>query len=246
MRHLILTDIHGNIDALEAVLRDASGHYDEVVCCGDLVGYGASPAEVIEWVRQEAAFIVRGNHDRAIWEDGLKETFNLAAQAAINWSLQEIQPSDIEWLRQLPAGPVWHHDFGLAHGSPLDEDEYLAFTEDVIGLERVFERRLLFFGHTHIQGGWIWDRDGVQPAPAPSLRESQRVLDVNPDFYYLINPGSVGQPRDHDPRAAYAVWDSEHQLLTLRRVAYDVQAAQNRILAAGLPAYLAVRLANGR
>ena len=246
MRHLILTDIHGNIDALEAVLRDASGRYDEVVCCGDLVGYGASPAEVIEWVRQEAAYIVRGNHDRAVWEEGLKETFNLAAQAAIDWSLKAMHPADIEWLRQLPSGPLWPYDFGLAHGSPLDEDEYLAFVEDVVGLEQYFQRNLLFIGHTHVQGGWIWERDGVQPAPAPGPRESQRVLAVNPEFFYLINPGSVGQPRDHDPRAAYAVWDSHRQLLTLRRVAYDVRAAQRRILAAGLPASLAIRLAIGR
>jgi diadenosine tetraphosphatase ApaH/serine/threonine PP2A family protein phosphatase len=246
MRHLILTDIHGNIDALEAVLRDASGHYDEVVCCGDLVGYGASPAEVIEWVRQEAAFVVRGNHDRAVWEDGLKDTFNRAAHAAIEWCLKKLDPADIEWLRQLPTGPVWPYDFGLAHGSPLDEDEYLAFAEDVIGLERVFERRLLFFGHTHVQGGWIWEREGVQPAPAPGPRERQRVLQVHADIHHLINPGSVGQPRDHDPRAAYAVWDSESRLLTLRRVVYDIRSAQNRILAAGLPASLAMRLANGR
>ena len=150
MRHLILTDIHGNIDALEAVLRDASGRYDEVVCCGDLVGYGASPAEVIEWVRQEAAYIVRGNHDRAVWEEGLKETFNLAAQAAIEWCLKAIHPADIEWLRQLPCGPLWPYDFGLAHGSPLDEDEYLAFVEDVVGLEQHFQRNLLFIGHTHV------------------------------------------------------------------------------------------------
>jgi len=246
MRHLILTDIHGNIDALEAVLRDASGEYDEVVCCGDLVGYGASPTEVIEWVRQEAAFIVRGNHDRAVWEDGLKETFNLAAQAAIEWCLREIDPADIEWLRQLPAGPVWPYDFGLAHGSPLDEDEYIAFTEDIIGLERAFERSLLFFGHTHVQGGWIWGPGEIRPAPAPTARESQRVLEVIPDFFYMINPGSVGQPRDHDPRAAYAVWDSERQLLFLRRVSYDIRAAQKKIMAAGLPLSLATRLASGR
>ena len=246
MRHLILTDIHGNIDALEAVLRDASGEYDEVVCCGDLVGYGASPTEVIEWVRQEAAFIVRGNHDRAVWEDGLKETFNLAAQAAIEWCLREIDPADIEWLRQLPAGPVWPYDFGLAHGSPLDEDEYIAFTEDIIGLERAFERSLLFFGHTHVQGGWIWGQGEIRSAPAPTARESQRVLEVIPDFFHMINPGSVGQPRDHDPRAAYAVWDSERKLLFLRRVAYDIRAAQKKIMAAGLPLSLATRLASGR
>jgi len=246
MRHLILTDIHGNIDALEAVLRDASERYDDVVCCGDLVGYGASPVEVIEWVRQEATFIVRGNHDRAVWEDGLKETFNYAAQRAIEWCLEALNPADVDWLRQLPAGPVWPHDFGLAHGSPADEDEYLTFTNDIIGLERHFQCNLLFIGHTHIQGGWIWRHGGIHPAPVPGSQETQRVLDVKPDCLYLINPGSVGQPRDRDPRAAYAIWDSAHRLLTLRRVAYDIRAAQSRILRAGLPESLAVRLAAGR
>ena len=246
MRHLILTDIHGNIDALEAVLRDASNHYDEVVCCGDLVGYGASPAEVIEWVRQEASFIVRGNHDRAVWEEGLKETFNDAAKKAIEWCLVTLSPTDIEWLRQLPAGPIWPYDFGLAHGSPADEDEYLAFTADVTGLDRHFQSKLLFFGHTHIQGGWSWQRGGVLPLPVPTPRETQRVLDIDPDNLYLVNPGSVGQPRDRDPRAAYAIWDSGERLLTLRRVVYDIEAAQSRIVNAGLPESLAVRLAAGR
>jgi diadenosine tetraphosphatase ApaH/serine/threonine PP2A family protein phosphatase len=246
MRHLILTDIHGNIDALEAVLRDASGHYDEVVCCGDVVGYGASPAEVIDWVRLEASFIVRGNHDRAVWEYGLTETFNLAAQAAIEWCRKELHPDDIGWLRQLPAGPIWPFDFGLAHGSPRDEDEYISFQADLIGLDAHFQRNLLFIGHTHLQGGWIWEHGGMHPVAAPGPRESQRVLEVDPDCYYLINPGSVGQPRDRDPRAAYALWDSPRRLLTLRRVAYDVRAAQQKILAAGLPASLAMRLAAGR
>ena len=246
MRHLILTDIHGNIDALEAVLRDASGEYDEVVCCGDLVGYGAGPSAVIEWVRQEAAYIVRGNHDRAVWEEGLKETFNDAAQAAIDWCLSEIDPADIEWLSQLPAGPLWPYDFGLAHGSPRDEDEYIAYTHDIIGLEREFQRSLLFFGHTHLQGGWQWGPEGIRSVTGPTARESQKAQEVIPDFFYLINPGSVGQPRDRDPRAAYAVWDSERQLVFLRRVPYDIRAAQKRIMAAGLPLSLATRLASGR
>jgi len=246
MRHLILTDIHGNIDALEAVLRDASGRYDEVVCCGDLVGYGACPIEAIEWIRQEATCIVRGNHDRALWEDGLKETFNHAAQRAIEWCLEVLGPGDLEWLRELPAGPLWLDGFGLAHGSPADEDDYLTLTADVTGLDRYFEDKLLFFGHTHIQGGWSWQRGGIQPMSVPGARETQRVLDLDPDYLYLINPGSVGQPRDRDPRAAYAIWDSTDRLLTLRRVVYDIRAAQGRIRAAGLPDSLAVRLAAGR
>lgn len=246
MRHLILTDIHGNIDALEAVLRDAAGHYDDVVCCGDLVGYCANPAEVIDWVRQEATCVVRGNHDRAVWEDGLKDTFNHAARAAIEWCLHELSPADIEWLKQLPAGPVWPYDFGLAHGSPLDEDEYLILMEDIIGLEQNFQRSLLFIGHTHLQGGWIWQNGAVHGIKAPLPREAQKVLDADPDALYLINPGSVGQPRDRDPRAAYAIWNSDEQQLTLRRVIYDIRTAQQRILSAGLPESLAARLATGR
>ena len=243
MRRLILSDIHGNVEALEAVARDARGRYDEVVCCGDIVGYGASPREAIAWVRASAARVVRGNHDRAVWEPSVKESFTSSARTAAEWCAQILSAQDLEWLRGLPAGPVWGDEFGLVHGSPADEDAYLEFITDVRGIGQLLERSLCFLGHTHVQGGWQWQPGGIRRLRVPSPEEFERVLDLEPDALYLINPGSVGQPRDHDPRAAYAIWDAAERLLSYRRVAYDIESAQRRIVAAGLPPSLALRLA---
>jgi diadenosine tetraphosphatase ApaH/serine/threonine PP2A family protein phosphatase len=246
MRRLILSDIHGNLEALEAVARDAHGLYDEVVCCGDIVGYGASPHEAIAWIRGSAASIVRGNHDRAAWEPGVRETFTAPARTAAAWCAQVLSEQDLAWLRDLPPGPIWRDDFGLVHGSPEDEDEYLEYTTDVRGIDQLLERRLCFLGHTHVQGGWQWLPGGIRRLTVPTAREPQRVVELDLQAHYLINPGSVGQPRDYDPRAAYAIWDAAAGVLTFRRVAYDIDSAQRRIVAAGLPESLALRLGLGR
>jgi diadenosine tetraphosphatase ApaH/serine/threonine PP2A family protein phosphatase len=246
MRRLILSDIHGNLEALEAVISDAQGRYDEVVCCGDIVDYGANPREAIAWVRASAARVVRGNHDRAAWEPAVRESFTPSAQIAAEWCARILSAQDLEWLRGLPAGPLWGDEFGLVHGSPADEDAYLESTTDVRDIDQFLERRLCFLGHTHVQGGWQWQPGGIRRMRGPLAGEPARVLDLDPDAFYLINPGSVGQPRDHDPRAAYAIWDAAERLLTYRRVAYDIESAQRRIVAAGLPPSLAARLAVGR
>ncbi len=246
MRRLILSDIHGNLEALEAVARDAQGLFDEVVCCGDIVGYGASPREAIAWVRTSNACVVRGNHDRAAWEPSVKESFTPSARTAAEWCTQVLSAQDLEWLRGLPAGPIWGDEFGLVHGSPEDEDAYLEYTTDVHGIDQLLQRSLCFLGHTHVQGGWQWQPGGMRRMSVPSAGEPERVLDLDPEALYLINPGSVGQPRDRDPRAAYAIWDTAEHLLSYRRVPYDIESAQRRIVAAGLPPSLALRLAVGR
>jgi diadenosine tetraphosphatase ApaH/serine/threonine PP2A family protein phosphatase len=246
VRRLILSDIHANLEALEAVLDDAQGNYDEVVCCGDLVGYNASPREAVEWARASGAVLVRGNHDRAC--AGLTDTadFNKPARHAALWTRAELSEEDLDWLRNLPAGPALRDEYEVSHGSPADEDEYLVTGAEVEPLERWIARPVCFAGHTHVQGGWSWQRGGLVPLSRPGPQETERVLDLDPHYLYLINPGSVGQPRDRDPRAAYAVWDSEERLLRFRRVKYDVRSAQSRILEAGLPELLAERLALGR
>lgn len=245
MRRLILSDIHSNLEALEAVLAQAEGSYDEMVCCGDVVGYCACPAEVIDWVRKSVAILVRGNHDIACCCEGGLTDFNLPARAAAMWTYQQLTEQDREWLRQMPEGPLLFDDYEVAHGSPEDENEYLISTADVEWLDRAAMRRMCFVGHTHRQGGWSWKRGAIQRLPVPNGEEYERVLDLNPAYQYLINPGSVGQPRDGDPRAGYAVWDSEANVLALRRVTYNVKAAQMRIVEAGLPRNLAERLTGG-
>jgi diadenosine tetraphosphatase ApaH/serine/threonine PP2A family protein phosphatase len=246
VRRLILSDIHANLEALEAVLADAREDYQEVVCCGDVVGYNANPVEVIEWVRHHATYVVRGNHDKGC--AGLTEMgdFNPPARDAALWTREQLEPQDLKWLRELPAGPVRGEGFEIAHGSPADEDEYLISSGSAEPMSQFMERPICFAGHTHVQGGWSWERGGLLPLSRPGMSETERVIDLDPEYLYLINPGSVGQPRDRDPRAGYAIWDDETRLLHFRRVRYDIREAQSRILEAGLPGILAERLASGR
>ncbi|MBE7543585.1 MAG: metallophosphatase family protein [Bryobacteraceae bacterium] len=246
MRRLILSDIHGNLEALEAVLRDAEGEWAEAVCLGDLVGYGASPAEVVAWARANTAVTVRGNHDRVC--AGLDDAlwFNAAARRAVEWTKAALGAEDSEWLRGLPAGPLRFERYEIAHGAPFDEDEYLVTDADVEDLDKVLQRPICFVGHTHMQRAWQWTGGGVYRLPAPDRKTREQLTRLEPETLYLINPGSVGQPRDRDPRAGYALWDDEERTLALRRVRYDVAGAQARIEEAGLPEWLAVRLGEGR
>ncbi len=241
---MIISDIHSNWDALEAVLTESQGLYDQIVCCGDVVGYCACPAEVIGFVRRGVASIVRGNHDIACCGGAIHD-FNPPARAAAIWTYEQLSEQDRQWLRQMPEGPLRLGGYEIAHGSPEDENEYLVSTADVEWLDRSAIEPLCFVGHTHRQGGWSWQPGGIQRIPAPAHKQHERVVDLDPDYQYLINPGSVGQPRDGDPRAAYALWDSDSHLLSLRRVKYDIKTAQKRIADAGLPHHLAERLSAG-
>jgi diadenosine tetraphosphatase ApaH/serine/threonine PP2A family protein phosphatase len=245
MRRLIVSDIHANLEALEAVLADAKGLYDEIVCCGDLVGYGASPAEIVEWARKDVSLIVRGNHDRVCAGLDDHDWFNSKAQAAVRWTVNELTEDQLAWLAALPAGPLFVDGFMLAHGSPADEDAYLMEYEEVYTLVEMLVRPICFIGHTHFQGAWTWYRDDLYALQGPVAGRSETVHQLSPQNHYLINSGSVGQPRDRDPRAAYAIWDSATRELYLRRIAYDIASAQRRILDAGLPQFLAERLATG-
>jgi diadenosine tetraphosphatase ApaH/serine/threonine PP2A family protein phosphatase len=246
VRRLIVSDIHSNREALDAVLADARKQYDEVICCGDVVGYGASPAECIDWVRKYAFTIVRGNHDRACAVPDDAADFNPAALTATLWTHQILDRSDLLWLMELPQGPVRKGDYEIAHGSPSDEDAYLFFGRQVAEEFELLQSPICFIGHTHVQGGWSAVDGRVAPLVAPRVKETERVLELREDALYFINPGSIGQPRDGDPRAGYAIWDTGENLVRFRRVPYDVRAAQQRILNAGLPEYLATRLAAGR
>ena len=246
VRRLILSDIHANFVALDAVLRHADGAYDEIACCGDLVGYCADPREVIDWAREARPVLVRGNHDRACCGLDDMEWFNGPARAAAHWTMEELDDDARNFLLRLPGGPLRMEDYELVHGSPLDEDAYLLNSASVELIEHSLYRPICFAGHTHLQGGWSWQRGGLQRLPVPGRGAAERIIDLDPDYLYFVNPGSVGQPRDGDPRAAYALWDSEERLLRLRRIRYDVAEAQLRIMNAGLPKSLADRLALGR
>jgi predicted phosphodiesterase len=245
VRYLILSDIHGNWEALQAVLAHPRSEYDRIVCCGDLVGYGADPDAVTEWVRDNVAAIVRGNHDKAA--AGLEdlEWFNPVAKRSALWTQASMKPENVAYLRDLTKGPEQVNGFQILHGSPLDEDEYVVTEHDVAQIAPYLAAEVSFFGHTHLQGGFLCHRNGVAPFGGVADGASDQAIELEQDASYLINPGSVGQPRDGDPRAAYAVYDPEARLVTLFRTEYDIVAAQRKILNAGLPEMLAARLQAG-
>jgi predicted phosphodiesterase len=247
VRYLILSDIHSNREALDAVLDAAAGDgYDEAVCCGDVVGYGADPNAAADWVRSHVRSVVRGNHDKAcVGLDDL-EWFNPAARASAIWTQHVLTPGNLEYLKRLARGPMLVSDFQILHGSPLDEDEYLIAAAEASMVTGYLDTRISFFGHTHLQGGFWLHRSGVRRIGAMSRTEDRQELLLDENSFYLINPGSVGQPRDGDPRAAWAVYDTDHRMIIYRRTEYDLACTQKKIRDAGLPEVLARRLMLGQ
>ena len=246
MRYLILSDLHSNLEALTAVVAAAAGQYDRALCCGDLLGYGADPNAVVDWVRDNCSSIVRGNHDKACTQDHPMDWFNPSAREAADWTRQALTDANSEYVRGLLKGPLLLDEFELAHGSPFDEDEYVSAASDAADAFAYLERSVAFFGHTHLQGGYIWNRNRVEFIPRVPAAESSRILEIDPACAYLINPGSVGQPRDGDPRAAFVLYDAASKTATYRRTPYDIAAAQRKMRLAGLPRMLSDRLSAGR
>jgi predicted phosphodiesterase len=246
VRYLILSDIHANLEGLQAVLEHAAGKYDQVLCLGDVIGYGADPNAVTEWVRTHAASVVRGNHDKAcVGLDDL-EWFNPVARAAAIWTEHTLTPENAAYIRDLPRGPLPLNGFQMVHGSPLDEDEYILGASDAGLVFSYLETPLTFFGHTHLQGGFILNHERIETIGKTPAEEERQTLELDHECAYLINPGSVGQPRDTDPRAAYVIYNPEERFLIFYRLPYDVAKAQEKIRRAGLPPLLADRLAVGR
>jgi diadenosine tetraphosphatase ApaH/serine/threonine PP2A family protein phosphatase len=251
VRILIISDIHANLEALEACLQAAPPH-DRVFNLGDIVGYGANPNEVIEKARQLGTVFVRGNHDKACSGVSSMEDFNPIAGMAVLWTRQKLTADNLEFLRELPQGPVMPlESVECVHGSPRDEDEYVLMRREAYSILGHAEAPVTFFGHTHVQGGfWIDDSNETEGAiemKYPSAEGKQEfTLNLEGAGKYMINPGSVGQPRDGDPRAAFAVYDTDKNSVIFHRVPYDIAAAQEKIFAAGLPERLAIRLEEGR
>ena len=246
MRDLILSDIHANWEALEAVLDRAAGHYDRIVCCGDLIGYGPDPNRVLDWARASVGVIVRGNHDKAATGLENLEWFNPIARIAAEWTLAQLTPVNLDYAQRLPRGPLPVDGYQIAHGSPLDEDEYLGGAAEAAQAFAYVDADLTFFGHTHLQGGFTLSRLRVGALTGPFADEEEAALDLDPATAYLINPGSIGQPRDEDPRAAYVLYDPAGRRLLYRREPYDVETVQSKIRRAGLPDMLAARLSLGQ
>ena len=239
----ILGDIHANIDALSAVLDDArSEGVTDFLCVGDVVGYNASPAECIRIVRDELkAPCVKGNHDHYISNLGVRlEDFSPYAALAVKWTRSQLDDNDIQWLASLPLQkPVM--GMTLVHAT-LDMPQNWGYVFDNLQADANFEWQrtpICFHGHTHVPIVYEKTNVGVMHLPAEdmTIRLGQRLF---------INVGSVGQPRDGDPRASYAIYTPSTRQLKFKRVPYDVEAAQAKIKAAGLPERLWARLAVGR
>jgi diadenosine tetraphosphatase ApaH/serine/threonine PP2A family protein phosphatase len=239
MRIAVLSDVHANLPALDAVLA-ALGPVDAVWHLGDVVGYGPHPDEVVARLREVGAVGVRGNHDEAALGNLDVTWFNPAARWAVEWTSHRMEPATRAWLEDLPER-LEIDGITLVHGSPRDPTwEYVTTTPAARANLAAITTTHCLHGHTHIPVAWRDDHGNVE-AVRPS-DGSELVLDGR---RVLLNPGSVGQPRDGDPRASALIIDTEARRVTWRRVAYPIRAVQADIRAAGLPSWLADRLATG-
>jgi predicted phosphodiesterase len=247
MRTLVLSDLHANLTALQAALDASQNQWDSVVCLGDVVGYGPDPNEVATQIRELNATTIRGNHDKAVADLMSTDDFNPVAKLAVNWTRSQLSNQNLDWLAALPHGPLEAEGLILVHGAFQDEDEYV-FTP-AQALEGLLDATLplTFYGHTHHQGGFAYQDSELEVLQLhPRTTESRCVLQIDPQKRYLLNPGSIGQPRDGDPRAGFAVADLENHVIEFWRVPYDVVAVQERMRQARLPEPLANRLSVGR
>lgn len=246
-RVAVISDIHGNLEALQAVLGAIeSNGVDYIVHLGDLVGYNANPRECVQLLRQKRAVSVLGNHDLAILEPRMARGFNVLANHAITYCQQELTSDEVRYLQGMPRIEVLWDRYLLCHGSPESLESYIL---NLFQAKRIFNLlrkrfggiRFCFFGHTHIQRLWTCDQRGKVVSPT-ELPENFTMRD---EHMYLINPGSVGQPRQQDNRARYLLFDTGTQTVFFKAVAYDIKKAQKKIIQANLPEYLAHRLQDG-
>lgn len=239
----IIADLHANLEATVAVLAKLDEiRPDTAVCLGDLVGYNANPNEVVDLIRERGIPCLMGNHDAAV--SGLEEPwfFNARAQAAILWQRERLREDNRQWLAALPPH-LYFNDYCVGvHGAPGNRDDYILDWLDAVRQVEYLSKmgaRVCFFGHSH-RASFFGER-GTIPFNGGTVRCA-----LHRDNRYFINPGSIGQPRDQDPRAAFGLYDTDAQMFEFCRVDYDISGAASRILAAGLPGELAARLSVGR
>ena len=240
MRYAILADIHANLEALQVVLEDAKAQgCTHHVCLGDVVGYGANPKECLDIVRAMNMPCVKGNHDEYCSSEEHLEGFNPAAAEAVNWTRTQLTDEDRQWLRDLKYTRMVTN-FTIVHAT-LDGPQRWGYVFDKLAAAASFTYQntsVCFFGHTHVPVAFM--KDSVVRGGTYSKFKTE------PGKKYFVNVGAVGQPRDNNPKAAYVVYDTVDGTIEIRRLDYDIAAAQKKILAAGLPERLAERLAYGR
>lgn len=242
MRYGILGDIHGNLSALETVLAAlADDGVDQVVSVGDVVGYGAAPAECIEMLRECGALVVKGNHDAACIGQLDDRYFNNYAREAVRWTRGVLDRRDTDWLTELPLTLNLEH-CQVSHGSLYRPEEfsYVQVASDADPSLDIMERPVCFVGHTHVPITLVRLADDSPRTGYYQLQDD--AIHLADLWRSLVNVGSVGQPRDEDRRTGYALFDSDRQTVWMRRLEYDIDREAARIRAAGLPAMLADRL----
>jgi predicted phosphodiesterase len=243
VKYAIISDIHANLPAFRAVLADIAGeNVRRILCLGDLVGYGASPNECCDLLREARAISVKGNHDRAATEEGGEEWFTPQARKCILWTRENLEERNKRMLAPLP----WVRQVErvtLCHGSLIEPDDYVYSWHEALPSFAVMGTRIGFLGHSHYAAWFYYEAD--PPRGDGAMMPQGGTLKVNLDGAYLLNPGAVGQPRDGNPAAAYILYDEEIEEVQFRRITYDVEAAAAAIVDAGLPTGMAARLFSG-
>lgn len=240
MKYAILGDIHSNLEALEAVLEDARQQgVEQFACTGDVVGYNADPKACLQKMRALKSSIVQGNHDYYTASNESMELFTPMAQKSIRWTRKQLSPFERKYLRHLPL-ILDIENFTIVHSSLSNPHRwnYIFKRKTADANFRNQFSQVCFFGHTHVPLAFVKDK-GIEKGFYDTLH-------IRPGLQYLINVGSVGQPRDRNPNAAYVIYDLNEQAVTMRRVEYDIKTAQKKIRAAGLPFRNALRLESGR
>ena len=245
MRALVVSDLHSNAEALRAVMkRVRRKKFDSVICLGDFVGYGAQPNQVLDTMRtwKGRKVYIRGNHDRVVAGVEEGDDFNAAAKFAAFWTREHLSAPNRRFLQKLPLGPIDLHGVLVCHGTPHDEDEYVFHESHVRNIFDRTDARFILFGHTHLPVLFSMNEWGRLRGGAV---RRDTIVRLEAGHRYLINPGSVGQPRDRNPAASFLIFDSDRMTVQFFRVPYDVAKTQASILKAGLPPILAHRLKYG-
>ena len=236
MKTAVISDVHSNIEALTAVFADMEqAAIERVICLGDIVGYGADPNDCLHLIKEKCDIVIKGNHDEAVGGPEEYSSFNPEAEEAINWTRNRISEEGRSYLASLPM-IFEEYSIVYVHSSPHKPEQwsYIVSREDALYEFRYFKGGAAFIGHSHISGIFCHDGDTY---------DQEVILDENKR--YIINVGSVGQPRDGNSYAAYAVYDDKMKSVNINRVSYDVESAAEKIREAGLPSFLSSRLAAG-
>ncbi len=251
MRILILSDVHGNKHGLQAAI-DAAGRVDRIVCLGDIVGYGAFPNECCEILREANAVCLSGNHDAAALNLISIEWFNEVATDAILWTRKQLSPENRDWLTSLPSHLAFPEErFQAVHASLRSPwEEYILDEKIALHSFSRMEEPLCFYGHTHVADLYWTRTEDVKNSPQPPIEHAAFPggggLDMEEGELYLLNPGSCGQPRDGNPDARFALFETDDRIVDVFCVEYDVKAARAAIIEAGLPRLLGDRLLTGQ